>query len=500
MKLFEKLANTKIEREVEDCYNEEIQKFYKGFISHPYACDGLIGKDKIKLLIEYKYDYDMMSKTSRGTVIVQTIFYLKKFELNGEKIPNIILYADKNECFVLHSNCLHKYLSEDVDWSIAPSQAHLKYVDLVLKIAEDENINPFVFDVNESFDFKFVVDKIEDMSKNIINFVHITEHNIQKVYNICKSKVYSDRNKLISYDIVSLFINTLINRDEYYLHPNKKNCLVTPKGNFVVKSDNFNAFFSHFEKNYTPLEKTKFTEIADRLIEDEKRRRSGDFWTPSIFVDYSHKRISKFLGENWKDEYVVWDVCCGGKNLTRDYNFKEFYCSTLFQSELDIAERYNRGSIAFQFDFLNDNLDKIPTELMESLKSNKKIVFFFNPPYATACNMGTKKGGTKGSICKTMVNKMMEDEDIGGCKDNLLTQFIYRIMKIKEMFNLKNCVLAFFCNPIFISSGHYKKFRNKLLNTFEYKDGYLFNASHFSGCSDRWGISFSIWETKDFQN
>ena len=241
-------------------------------------------------------------------------------------------------------------------------------------------------------------------------------------------------------------------------------------------------------------------DFADRLIEDNERRRSGDFWTPSIFVDYSHKRISKFLGENWKDEYVVWDVCCGGKNLTRDYNFKELYCSTLFQSELDIAERYNRESISFQFDFLNDDLDKIPTELMESLKSNKKIVFLFNPPYAASGNMGTKKGDTKGSICKTMVNKMMEDEDMGRVRENLLAQFLYRVMKIKEMFNLTNCVLAFFCNPIFMSGNSYNKFRNKLLNMFEYKDGYMFNASHFADCSDRWGISFSIWETKDFQN
>ena len=99
-----------------------------------------------------------------------------------------------------------------------------------------------------------------------------------------------------------------------------------------------------------------------------------------------------------------------------------------------------------------------------------------------------------------MINKMMEDEDMGRVRENLLAQFLYRVMKIKEMFNLTNCVLAFFCNPIFMSGNSYNKFRNKLLNMFEYKDGYMFNASHFADCSDRWGISFSIWEIKDFQN
>lgn len=230
MKLFESLRNVTIEREVEDAYNSKIQKYYGCFISHPYACDGLVEKDNLKLLIEYKYDVDMMSSISRANVIIQTVFYMKQFELHGERLPNVIFYADKNECFVLHSNCLIKYLSEEnVDWNTAPSQAYMKYVDFVLKIAEDKDINPYVFDVNSDFEFKTVIDKIEDLSKNTVRLVHITEHNIQKAYMGFEKKVYSSKNKLGSKEIVSLFVNILMNRDEYYLHPNKKNCLVTPR-------------------------------------------------------------------------------------------------------------------------------------------------------------------------------------------------------------------------------------------------------------------------------
>ncbi len=67
------------------------------------------------------------------------------------------------------------------------------------------------------------------------------------------------------------------------------------------------------------------TAIADRLIEDYDRRMKGDFWTPTLFVDYAHKMMEGVLGEDWKDRYVVWDNCWGTGNLTRDYHFKELY-------------------------------------------------------------------------------------------------------------------------------------------------------------------------------
>ena len=128
----------------------------------------------------------------------------------------------------------------------------------------------------------------------------------------------------------------------------------------------------------------KFTEISDRLIEDTNRRNKGEFYTPTLFVDYAHKMISEALGDNWKDEYVVWDNCCGTKNLTRDYRFKELYCSTLENAELDISSRYNPEATSFQYDFLNDPLEKLPKGLLEAFEQNKKIVFLLNPPYAGA--------------------------------------------------------------------------------------------------------------------
>src|SRR5574344_1131752 len=117
-KFYDKVHYSRIEREVEDIYNEFLQNYFKDVqIEHPYACDGLISKDNLKLIMEYKYDYDFNSKVSQAKVITQVLFYLKRFENNGDIIPNIILFGDINECFIMHTNEIVKYLDKNLDWS-----------------------------------------------------------------------------------------------------------------------------------------------------------------------------------------------------------------------------------------------------------------------------------------------------------------------------------------------------------------------------------------------
>ena len=165
----------------------------------------------------------------------------------------------------------------------------------------------------------------------------------------------------------------------------------------------------------------KLPENYDRFIEDKERRNKGQFYTPKIFADYAHKMISEALGDNWKDEYVVWDNCCGTKNLTRDYRFKELYCSTLENAELEISKKYNPEATSFQFDFLNDTIagkdslsgvydDKLPKGLKDALLENKPIVFFINPPYSYH---GGQCGSAKGAS-NTKVKEVMIKNNIDG--------------------------------------------------------------------------------------
>ena len=435
-KFYDLIKNATIEKDVENVYTQGINLYFPNVqVEHPFACDGFIdtknNKGKIlKLIIEYKFEEDFSSKTVRAKVITQVLYYMKRFEQNGLILPNVVMVGDANECFVFHTNDIISYLDEDLDWSIAPSKAHEHNADLIYKLASDENINPFIFVIDENFSFKSVIDKIYDLSNNIQRYVHVTEHNIATIFEYFTNRVINDKKKISANDIVAVFMGVITKNTEYYKHPIKKNILVTPQGEIKINSDGFDSFFSYFNRNYTPQEKMRFSEISDRLIEDTNRRNKGEFYTPTLFVDYAHDMISKEFGEDWKEKYVVWDNCSGTKNLTRDYYFKDLYCSTLEQAELDISKQYNKEATSFQFDFLNDSLDKLPKGLLEAFKQNKPIIFFMNPPYATTCNFGNKNKAEEGN--DTIINCIMKENGMKRCSDNLYAQFIYRIMMIKE--------------------------------------------------------------------
>ena len=499
-KFYNEIINATIERQVEDVYNKGLGIYFKNTpISYPFACDGYMecktDNDKdLRLLIEYKFDRNFNSAMDRAKVILQSIYYVKQFELAGRELPNVILIADKNECFVLHTNNIIKYLDYDIDWNIAPSTASDKYIDLCIEIANDNDVrNAFVYSVDEMFSFKVVADKIKDYVDNVKRYVHITEENIVSIFDTFTKKVLNKADAISANDLAGLFVGIISNNVNYYTHPNRKNILVTPYGEIKIKSDGYNAFISNFSREYTPIEKRKFTEISDRLIEDTNRRNKGEFYTPKLFVDYAHKMIEQYLGADWKEKFVVWDNCCGTKNLTKDYNFAELYCSTLEMAELEMSSKYNANAYSFQFDFLNDSLDNIPIGLKNALEQNKPIVFLINPPYATAASKMGADGSCKDKVAKTIINEQMLNDKIGASAQNLYAQFLYRILMIKGQYNLTNLHIALFSPTLYLSGGSWKGFRNAWLNGFTFTDGCTFKASHFADCADNWGIAFSLW-------
>lgn len=502
------------ERQVEQAYNAMFKESFPGItISNPYKCDGYfesdIGGKRTGVILEYKYDLDFSKKSIRSQVLAQVVFYLKKFERDGRAFPTVVFVGDVNECFVIHSNYLLKFLSiEGVDWEVAPSAAHTQ-IELVAALANDDTRNAFVFDVDSGFEWESVRNQIVDCATNIARHVHVTEHNIDKVFSFFKDKVLK-KSALSPNDMVGVFLGCITDADNYYLHPKRANFLMTPNnGSIKVDGEWFKAFMQRFDTNTTPMEKKRLVAICDRLIEDENRRKTGAFYTPTPWVDYAHGRMAKVLGDDWKEEYVVYDCCCGTKNLTRDYVFRELYCSTLEQAELDISEKYNPPKDRrFQFDFLNDELKrqsqggKVPDGLMDALENGKKVVFLINPPYARNTGEGGVQSGTTLSVAKTMVNSLMSKDKMGSCSANILAQFLFRIMSIKKQYGA-NVSIGLFCNPIFQSGSTYAKFREKFLEEFKYEDGFLFNAGHFSDVSANWGIDFTIWtsgETADKNN
>jgi len=96
-------------------------------------------------LFEFKFNHDLKDRKTLAKILVQTVYYMKKWEKLGLQMPKVILVGDENECFVMLSNVLDQYLRmEGVDWNVAPSQAYLFNREMLNKIVDDEEIKPFV--------------------------------------------------------------------------------------------------------------------------------------------------------------------------------------------------------------------------------------------------------------------------------------------------------------------------------------------------------------------
>lgn len=338
-----------------------------------------------------------------------------------------------------------------------------------------------------------MVDKIKELACDIQKYVRVTEHNIAGVFDYFVGRVLQKAYKYTTRKQVEIFLGCVFDKEHYYKHPSKEHVLLANSEPVAIFGGAFEAFFKHFERQYTPQEKSNISAIADRLIEEGERRKQGAFYTPTKYTDYAHGMMDEAFGVDWREEYIVWDPCCGTHNLTRDYRFRELYCSTIDESELAVGRRYNSEATKFKFDFLNDKNSLLPPDLIKALQEDKPIIIFMNPPYGTACSgvgMEHKEG-----IAKTVVRSRMLKDGLGGCSEQLYAQFMYKIVDLVKQFKLTKLHVALFCNPLYLAGPKYKMFRKQWFDLFVFDQGVLFNASVFSGVSSDWGINFAIWKS-----
>jgi hypothetical protein len=207
------------------------------------------------------------------------------------------------------------------------------------------------------------------------------------------------------------------------------------------------------------------------------------------------------LGEDWQDEYFIWDCAAGTGNLlaglTNKYNI---WASTLDKADVDVMkDRIKNGANlledhVFQFDFLNDEFDKLPKGLQEIIKNDKKrkkLVIYINPPYAEASNLRTLEGGKEGNkgVEQSGINKKY-GYLLGQGKAEIFVQFFTRIYQ-----EMQNCILAEFSKLKIISGQHFIDFRKFFLA--EIKKAFVCPANTFDNVKGHFPIGFFIWDTSD---
>ena len=451
--------------------------------------------------------------------IVQLILTIGKARTFDKYLPPAFLGAFDGEkiAFLPYSDIHDVFYLNDFNWNVAPSNHETKEFKMIYKLVETRLI--------ASLQFNYIIDDAELKRFIKTNFA-------DKKFGLTKIKI--DKNSFISIygkwlEAVKPCISAnwdaakkidIIDGDFYLadlLSTNnetiKEKLFVLLKSNYykynkqtddlgeifreAYFTDNQKAHIQFWNRYERPPKEDYWDYIINRrdlLVPQDIRERKGSFFTPQIWVELSQKYLADVLGENWQDEYYVWDCCAGTGNLlaglTNKYNI---WASTLDNADVDVMkDRIENGanlleSHVFQFDFLNDDFSKLPQGLQDIIndeKKRKKLVVYINPPYVEGDNV--RGIGRKG----TQTTKIHEKYQtlLGKASAELSAQFFGRIY-----FEIPNCIIAAFSKMNFQVAPNYEKFRNFFFAKIEKM--FLIPADTFDNVNGKFPISFKIWNT-----
>ncbi|MDP1815070.1 MAG: hypothetical protein Q8K92_11535, partial [Leadbetterella sp.] len=212
--------------------------------------------------------------------------------------------------------------------------------------------------------------------------------------------------------------------------------------------------------------------------------------------ELSQKYLTDVLGEDWQDEYYIWDCAAGTGNLlaglTNKYNI---WASTLDQADVKVMhDRIKHGAKllenhVFQFDFLNDDFSKLPQGLQDIINNpekRKKLVVYINPPYAEVSSVGNKgKAGVNQSKTHTKYA-----DSIGAASREVYALFFTRILK-----EIDGCILGEFSKLKTLQGSAFNDFRN--LFKAELLKSFIVPAWTFDNVKGNFPIGFKIWNTEN---
>ncbi|GAA9861575.1 hypothetical protein VN0630_15110 [Helicobacter pylori] len=242
-------------------------------------------------------------------------------------------------------------------------------------------------------------------------------------------------------------------------------------------------------------------ERRDLLVPSDVRERKGAFFTPRIWVEKSQEYLAKALGQDYQEDYIIWDCAGGTGNLLNGLTNKaNCFLSTLDSNDVAIVKELaaaNKLNLlenhVFQFDFLNDDFKKVPKSLQEILndkEKRKKLIIYINPPYAEAGNKAKMSGTGEHKAKVARNNKTHETykDLLGSGANELFAQFFMHIYT-----ELNGCIMASFSKLKYLNSSNFKKFREVFKAKF--LEGFMVPADTFDNVKGQFPIGFLVWDT-----
>ncbi|PDX04752.1 hypothetical protein [Helicobacter pylori] len=275
------------------------------------------------------------------------------------------------------------------------------------------------------------------------------------------------------------------------------------KVGFTDSQQAHQEFWSVYERPPKSEFQASILERCDLLVPSDVRERKGAYFTPKIWVEKSQEYLAKALGQDYQEDYIIWDCAGGTGNLLRGLlNKANLYLSTLDSNDVaivkDLASKNHLKLLEnqiFQFDFLNDDFfgEKVPKSLQEILKDQeklKKLIIYINPPYAEATSAKTPSGTGKNKDLVARGNLICEKykDELHKANNELFAQFFMRIYK-----ELDGCIMASFSTLKYLNSSNFKKFREVFKAKF--LEGFMVPADSFDNVTGQFPIGFLVWDT-----
>ncbi len=479
----------------------------------------------------FETEYLLWAESKKGTQadiyesFVQLILTIGKARTFDKHLPPAFLGAFDSEkiAFIPYNAILDIFYQNDFNWKVTPSDHTTKEFLQILSTVK-ETLEKGIMQFNFSNDEKelrrfirhnFVVGKsrLSKIRINKNNFTAIYQKWLKEVkptivvnWDVAKHNGILDADFYLA-DILSEHNVTLkeklfvLLRQDYY----ELDRQIDEMGFFDSKKAQFNdkqVAHTQFWNRYNRPPKREYwdyiVERRDLLVPQDVRERKGSYFTPQCWVELSQQYLAAELGEDWQDEYYIWDCAAGTGNLlaglTNKYNI---WASTLDKADVDVMrDRIRNGanlldSHVFQFDFLNDPFTKLPQPLQDIIndeEKRKKLVIYINPPYAEAASKQTVtgRGENKTNVAVQNLTYTKYLDKIGIAGRELFAQFFVRVYQ-----EIPNSVLAEFSKLKILQSPNFCEFRN----IFRAKLGrnFVVPAYTFDNVHGKFPIGFFIW-------
>lgn len=465
------------------------------------------------------------------TMFVQLILTIGKARTFDKTLPPAFLGAFDFQkiAFVPYISIQDIFYLNDFNWNVTPSNHETKEFQLIKeRIEKTLKQNAHIYDYEkDAKELKFFIDR------NIANSTHtakikIDKNNFIPIYlrwlDIVKPSIevnWDDLKKVGILDsdfyLADLFVddkNTQNIEDDQSIRDSL--FVIYQNQGYKIAKENLNQMFDatisirnkevyqQFWKRYKrpPLKEYQeyIIERRDLLVPQDIRERKGAFFTPRQWVELSQKYLTDYLGENWQDEYYIWDCAAGTGNLLAGLTNKfNIYASTLDQADVNVMhERIEHGANllknhVFQFDFLNDEFipqkegGKMPNSLYEIIsdeEKRKKLVIYINPPYAEGDNI---RGIGRKNVHVSRIHSKYQDI-IGKASSEMFAQFFTRIYN-----EIPNCKLGEFSTLKILQAPNFSDFRNFYRAKLE--KIFVVPANTFDNVSGEFPIGFFIWDT-----